>query len=814
MNRIVDSGLKIDFHIHSYFSHYKDPKIVKEGTIRNLSLLISKLQENQINMAAITDHDVFSYEMYKSFKSYENSGSIKKVLPGVEFSVGFFDDNNKQKQVHVIAIFNDNDEGKLKKLQEILNPAKKPNYQNGDNSFFSESRFRDLLKDIDLDVLLIAHQKNSPSSTSPRPKDANSVGPQKFNEFINCAYFDAYEFKSMKEGLFCNLFKINQNRDREKLRFITGSDCHQWELYPKHDSNEKEMDYEWTYLKCLPTFKGLKLALTDDSRINTINNFFNGTNDSYVKSLELSIDSQNISVPLSKGLNVIIGDNSIGKSMLVHAFTNFVKWSVKDPLGLSLELKQAYVNVLHKNKIKINNPLNRNDIYEFDSQGEIRSRFNTGNNFKNDFINDKYPPKIDSNGIKEQINDQFQHLYDRLKKKFSYDSNLAALEKIKLLNDFDKVKNLSVKELTKSYINNISSKITSLGKLIEKIALIINEYKKLLTMGLLDQEDQVALTRNINELENLKIKYTKRKDILIRKDRFINPIKIGVTKFNEKVKATKSSQEDQIEKRNQSFSRTSDNISYLLKLKKQLIPKFEFNLGKIQLPFNCKDFGEYKFIERFKIRKDYIDNDYLFSILKDVFIQKADCSLDKITCLSKDELAKNIKITTGNVEKDKETISLLKDKIDSKINDDFSNEKVILRKNMDFTTRMSDGFNSTAYFDLISYDKKPGIYIVDQPEDDVSQPKIKSNVINDIKRMALDRQVILITHNPLFVINIDADNVIFLTKKDNNLVIKSGALEYECTDYDILQIVADNLDGGIESIEKRWKRYEKDNLSK
>ena len=127
MNRIVDSGLKIDFHIHSYFSHYKDSKIVKEGTIRNLSLLISKLQENQINMAAITDHDVFSYEMYKSFKSYENSGSIKKVLPGVEFSVGFFDDNNKQKQVHVIAIFNDNDEGKLKKLQEILNPDKKPN---------------------------------------------------------------------------------------------------------------------------------------------------------------------------------------------------------------------------------------------------------------------------------------------------------------------------------------------------------------------------------------------------------------------------------------------------------------------------------------------------------------------------------------------------------------------------------------------------------------------------------------------------------------------------------------------------------------
>ena len=41
--------------------------------------------------------------------------------------------------------------------------------------------------------------------------------------------------------------------------------------------------------------------------------------------------------------------------------------------------------------------------------------------------------------------------------------------------------------------------------------------------------------------------------------------------------------------------------------------------------------------------------------------------------------------------------------------------------------------------------------------------------------------------------------------------IQSGALEYVCPEYSVLEIVADNIDGGLESIQKRWKRYEKVN---
>jgi hypothetical protein len=58
-------------------------------------------------------------------------------------------------------------------------------------------------------------------------------------------------------------------------------------------------------------------------------------------------------------------------------------------------------------------------------------------------------------------------------------------------------------------------------------------------------------------------------------------------------------------------------------------------------------------------------------------------------------------------------------------------------------------------------------------------------------------------------VNLDVDNVIFIGKKDGSLFIQSGALEYECDEYRMLQVVADNIEGGLETIQKRMKRYEK-----
>jgi predicted ATPase len=124
----------------------------------------------------------------------------------------------------------------------------------------------------------------------------------------------------------------------------------------------------------------------------------------------------------------------------------------------------------------------------------------------------------------------------------------------------------------------------------------------------------------------------------------------------------------------------------------------------------------------------------------------------------------------------------------------------------------SSGLNSQIYFDVISSDRyKDGIYLIDQPEDDVSPKSIKGHLLRNFKDMGRNRQILMVTHNPQFVVNLDVDNVIIFTRENSHIKIESGALEYWDTETNVLGQVATLLDGGIETIRKRWKRYEKDN---
>lgn len=138
--------------------------------------------------------------------------------------------------------------------------------------------------------------------------------------------------------------------------------------------------------------------------------------------------------------------------------------------------------------------------------------------------------------------------------------------------------------------------------------------------------------------------------------------------------------------------------------------------------------------------------------------------------------------------------------------------KAINRGGDDVYEELSQGFNAQLYFSLLRDSSLgDGVYCVDQPEDQISQRAIKDVAIGEFREIAESRQVLLITHNPQFLVNLDVDNVIFVGKEGSSLSVKSGALEYECADYKMLDIVAENVDGGLDAIRKRMKRYEKAN---
>ena len=95
---------------------------------------------------------------------------------------------------------------------------------------------------------------------------------------------------------------------------------------------------------------------------------------------------------------------------------------------------------------------------------------------------------------------------------------------------------------------------------------------------------------------------------------------------------------------------------------------------------------------------------------------------------------------------------------------------------------------------------EPVIVKLETKEVDFSQSAIRDYLLDRFKTMGENRQIIMVTHNPQFVVNLDVDNLIFMSKSDGTLKVQSGALEYTCEDYSVLEIVAQNID-----FEKRYE---------
>lgn len=487
MQKIVKEGLKVDFHIHSFASSFKDGKKVSNNTIENIPTLVSKLIENNVNMVAITDHDNFDYALYKELKKEElNNNCIKKIIPGVEFSVKI--DNSV---VHIIALFDDCSPN-IKNIQKyVFN--KHPLYD--DNNCFSEERFLEILRNIDSNVVLIAHQKGTLNSKYPRKNDAKTLGDDKFNELLFLDYFEAYEFKNKRNEIF-NKNYISRNKEVCKnINFVTGSDCHNWENYPEKDNDG---NFEFSFFKCLPTFRGIMMAVTDTRRIKIgINSFFSKNNS--IDKLSLNIGTDKYEIELSEGINAIIGDNSIGKSLLLHKLTEYREISDKKTLI------NSYNEYLKENAIVVNTIIPQNKIRQFDKQGNIRDIFTNNKTKTKDFLNEYYPPEPNYENEKEiiiqNVNDFIQYIKDK-SELINEKSKLQNIEIISFSEDATSLQinkiNISLKNEEKKY-NNI---ITQIEGIIEKNNVLLKN--DLIT------KDEIKIIEDYNTfLNNLLTKHKK-----------------------------------------------------------------------------------------------------------------------------------------------------------------------------------------------------------------------------------------------------------------------------------------------------------------
>lgn len=796
LERIVTKPTKIDLHIHSAASVVtkdKGKKELSDCDKDHVNVLLRGLEAHGINMCAITDHDCFDKDLYFALKEREGDGCLNKVLPGIEFSVSIRADGKKPTVVHIVAIFDDRHPDLIDGIAEVVcDENGKPRYDDLNNGAFTEDGFAKVLRDIGLNAVLIGHEK---SAGQEAKRDVSSLGANCASEVIMTEFVDAVEIRNKRREL--DIKRLIETYPKDAVPFVVGSDCHDWATYPGREGGE----ISFSSLKCLPTFEGLLMAVTDPSRIKVGDCSFFSASSSKLDSLKLSVNGKNFDIPFSPGINAIIGDNSIGKSMMIHRLTNCRHVD-------GHKLADGYEAYCAKEGISVDTILPIAAEFKFDDQDSVRKtleELHSGQG-QNDYFGKYFQSHVDVDSIKDSLKRFFDECVVALESKARFNDTRRRLDKHEVvLRDLPKSEKLTISQYSKT----ISFKdIESLGsRLLSCRSDLVNaraDHSKLFKeMGIEAAEAHADAIKAMDRL----LKLVEKHRLVYERDDVKTRAVKGAASEERRVLSKKKTDE---QKTIDDYSATLDDVSgkianAVLLAAKRCNRKLEYAVPvDIRVP---NPMGKFIFVS--ELTSGSTDISYCNEVFGEVFNKpKLSLLLNGIqseTELTTEEIAAAV---TG----EKPSMATCYDQIRNKLHavvDRVTERRKITNKSIGIDAEPSPGLYGTLYFDLLAEeDTKSGVYIIDQPEDQISQVAIKEHVLGAFKRMSANRQILMITHNPLFVVNLDVDNVIVLARgQDGEIDVKSGALEYECDDYKVLDLVAKTVEGGAEVVRKRLKRY-------
>ena len=763
---MLNRNIKIDLHIHSKASAYKEADgYVDESKIENIDVLLSKVQENNVNLISITDHNNFDYALYKKIKELINKEPYKDInnnLPGVEFDVKL--EENSKVVCHIICIFDDYDEDSICKIQSKIEEVKK---LEDEEDYYTLNEFETILYNIGVSVLLIAHQKSDLDiKNSSQNHHSLSEAVENPREWIKTGFINALEYQKPRVQ---GMIKNNLREMKSKFATITGSDCHVWSAYPNKDDKIKEEKEYLTTIKCLPTFKGLVLSLTSpDTRFERNDE---GNNSNYINEIKLGDKSYE----LSTGINAIIGENGAGKSYILGK--------------LNGEEDRKYKKINDINKVKISK-VGSPSITKI-SQGEIIEKVKSGNLLDND--SEFYDEISTINEFKTNITSFVSNLKKYVEERIKKRENQDKVNSLKIqIKEFKEIKNyyISLNTDIETIENNPKDRYTEINNIYTKL---YNEYKS--NSNFYTEEKEIAINKILTSLQDLRKIIAKERDEISQKNKTINVI-IGVfNEINTKIKADRTSQE------NENEDMITEIRDFALKIKNYIINKdkeMEFpNFPKAIEGTSVKAKYGFRFIKEAKYNNANLEK----NLYKDLFVQNYQSKEKIMNINNKDEFA--------NAVKGSSTYEMVENSLNSNVQKfiaEYTKEETSIKdENGTDEIGTTPGEIALTYYKLqLSKEIDSDVILIDQPEDDISMKRIENYMLDYFNSVRDKKQVIFVTHNPLLVVNLDVDNVIDITKdRKNVLSIKAGCLE----DDDLLEVVSESLDGGKEAVERRLKVY-------
>ena len=272
--------MKIDLHCHT--KRCKSGDSIKRNVDK---LTFAKvLEENEVKIAAITNHNCFDLEQYNSFRNIVEKAGIQ-VWPGVEFDICF---NNETG--HVLF---------------ITNPRHADNFS---------SLVNELVGKVNLDDVCLPFE-----DVISKFSDLETITIAHYNLLKNHGFSDdaCKEMSSMvKNKIFLlepsNIRSVGIMYANDMDSFI-GSDVSDWGHYPARNVPELKMPIDG--------FESFMLLLKKDHKV--IKTFIDQKEevDYEIQPFldEEKADETTINIPLRRDVNVIFGGKGTGKTKILKA---------------------------------------------------------------------------------------------------------------------------------------------------------------------------------------------------------------------------------------------------------------------------------------------------------------------------------------------------------------------------------------------------------------------------------------------------------------------------------------------------------------
>ena len=829
-----------DLHFHTPASYdYKNKAVTNEE-------IIDILASNNVSVVAITDHHIIDVARIKQLQSLGVNKNIT-VLPGIEFC----SELGGSESVHFIAIFPEyaDIETIWTKLQGQCNLTAADIQEKGEERICCEF-VKTCNHIIDLGGIITIHAG----------KKSNTIESIKNNLLVK------QELKQNLLSTFRPILDIGKPEDeigykehvfpeiKFSLPIILCSDNHNINEYSTKNK---------TWIKSDPTFDGLKKIIYEPEgrvRIQVDNPTFDIEKSPFTQikipqQTQVFSDDNDVffaptELPLNSSLVSIIGGRGTGKSVLINYLAAaFCKNPQSDKYNLKTDIvisRRASINETAKEFKVSDNP---NVPFMYIAQSQIKDLVQDKTKFSKNILetigvsNDYSLPLDYVKKSEDAINEYFRII------KIINTNGTSAEEKeeqirkeIKKYSEF--IANIT-SEQNKTRLEGYKNKIGKLNT--------IQDYKNQLqqfnlSISKFEQDSNKQIADWNQRFNSWKIDIPVidvQEQIKYIQEIFLPKFDAAAAKIQKDIDDTKNEFKDYKGDLSTLLSNVSGYQNQISELGKQLeiISQEKTKYHKVTTEL-FKNLGEEirssveaysslieKQWESFKGKEGDKKKELLDIILKEDLAVKVSINfnttrmynllLEKLDGRSynEDKLKKLLRIETIDDFYDFICQRTANNVFNKEIRDDlrgrvlelfFKRYTAFISHNVDVTlngkpiNKLSYGQQGTIYLRLqIAANLYSETIIYDQPEDDLDNSFITSELIAIFKKIKQYRQIIIVSHNANLVVNADSEQVIIAKNDDGILSYMSGALE----DPDINKAVCQILEGGKNAFEKREQKY-------